>query len=159
MAVFVRDRYFYRRLAALTLSIALQNVIVFSVNLADNIMLGRYTEEALSGVALVNQIQFLLQMLVLGVAEGVMVFSARSWGEKNTRAIVRITSIGLKLALALSCLLWGVAFFQPFGVLSLLSNETAVVSEGAKYLSIICFSILFLPSATCFLPLSAAWRP
>lgn len=140
MAIFVRDKDFYWRLGGMTLSIAMQNVIVFSVNLADNLMLGRYTEEALSGVALVNQIQFLLQMLVMGAAEGMMVFASRSWGEKDTNAIVRITSIGLKLAFLLSMLLWAAAFFLPAGLLSLLSNEQAVVAEGAKYLSIICFS-------------------
>lgn len=140
MAIFVRDKDFYWRLGGMTLSIAMQNVIVFSVNLADNLMLGRYTEEALSGVALVNQIQFLLQMLVMGAAEGMMVFASRSWGEKDTNAIARITSIGLKLAFLLSMLLWAAAFFLPAGLLSLLSNEQIVVAEGAKYLSIICFS-------------------
>ena len=140
MAIWVREKDFYRRLGRMTLSIAMQNVIVFSVNLADNLMLGRYTEEALSGVALVNQIQFLLQMLVMGAAEGMMVFASRSWGEKDTNAIARITSIGLKLAFLLSLLLWAAAFFLPTGLLSLLSNERAVVAEGAQYLSIICFS-------------------
>ena len=62
MSLFVREGYFYKRFFSLTAAIALQNVIVFGVNLADNIMLGAYSETALSGVALVNQIQFLLQM-------------------------------------------------------------------------------------------------
>ena len=39
--------------------VALQNVIAYSVNMADNIMLGAYSQEALSGAAVVNQV-FLL---------------------------------------------------------------------------------------------------
>ena len=66
MKLFVKDKDFYKSFFSLTGMIALQNVITFSVNLADNLMLGAYSEEAMSGAALVNQIQFLLQMLILG---------------------------------------------------------------------------------------------
>ena len=41
--------------------LVLQNVITLSVNLADNIMIGGYSEVSLSGVASVNQIQFIYQ--------------------------------------------------------------------------------------------------
>ena len=67
---FMKDRGFYKLFFTLTFTIALRNVIVFTVNLADNIMLGSYSESAMSGVALVNQIQFFLQLLVTGAAEG-----------------------------------------------------------------------------------------
>ena len=56
MAVLVKDTRFYTTFFRLTGTIALQNLIVFSVNLADNIMLGAYGETSLAGVALVNQI-------------------------------------------------------------------------------------------------------
>ena len=65
-----RNRAFYRQAVRLTGFIALQNVIVCFVGLADNVMIGAYSQDALSGVALANQIQFLLQMLVSGVGEG-----------------------------------------------------------------------------------------
>ena len=83
MKLFVREKYFYERFFSLTITIALQNVIVFGVNLADNVMLGRYTESALSGVALVNQIQFLLQMFVMGIGEGLIIIASRAWAEMS----------------------------------------------------------------------------
>lgn len=43
-----RDKNFYKTLLTLTLTIALQNVVVNGVGLADNIMLGGYSEDALS---------------------------------------------------------------------------------------------------------------
>ena len=36
----VRDKKFYRDFFTMTMTIALQNLIVYGVNLADNIMLG-----------------------------------------------------------------------------------------------------------------------
>ncbi len=140
MPFFVKERSFYTTFAKLTFTIALQNVIVFGVNLADNIMLGRFSQEALSGTALVNQIQFLLQMLVLGVAEAALIFSARSWGERDIPAIRRVTSIAVKAGLLLALALFAVCALLPTPVLSLLSNQAADVAEGAAYLRIICWS-------------------
>ena len=88
MKYFVRDGKFYSLFFTMTLTIAMQSAIVFSVNLADAIMLSRYSETALAGVALLNQIQFLLQMLVFGIAEGALVFSSRSWGERRIELFV-----------------------------------------------------------------------
>ena len=61
-----KNRSFYKDFFLMTLILALQNLITCSVNLADNIMLGSYAEVSLSGAAIVNQIQYLLQMLTWG---------------------------------------------------------------------------------------------
>lgn len=138
--MFVKDKLFYKSLFSMTLTIALQNVIVFGVNLADSIMLGSFSEEALSGVALVNQIQFLLQMIVVGVGAGTLIFSSRAWGSKDIDTVKKIANIAMKTAILLSLVIFIPVFFFPDGVLSLLSNEKAVVAEGVKYLKIICFT-------------------
>lgn len=138
--MFVKDKQFYKSLFSMTLTIALQNVIVFGVNLADSIMLGRFSEEALSGTALVNQIQFLLQMIVVGVGAGTLIFSSRAWGSRDILTVKKIANIALKTAIVLSLVIFIPVFFFPNEVLSLFSNETQVVAEGVKYLKIICFT-------------------
>lgn len=143
MRYLVRDKAFYATFFRLALTIALQNVIVFGVTLADGIMLGRFSETAFSGVTLVNQVQFFLQMLIMGVTEGVVILGSRAWGKRDTQSVVRIAGIGLKFAIGIAALLWGLMFFWTSDVLSLLSNEMAVVAEGAKYGRIICFSYVF----------------
>jgi len=138
--VFVKDKNFYRSLFTMTFTIALQNVIVFGVNLADSLMLGRFSEEALAGVALVNQIQFLLQMIIIGVGAGTLIFSSRAWGSRDMDTVRKIANIAMKTAVVLSFVIFIPVFFFPQQVLSLLSNEGAVVAEGVKYLKIICFT-------------------
>ena len=49
-------RSFYRSFFMIYIALVLQNVVTLSVNLADNMMLGAYSEVSLSGVAAVNQI-------------------------------------------------------------------------------------------------------
>ena len=77
----IRDKAFYKTFFILTLSLALQNLLTFSVNMMDTIMLGRYSQVAMSGVSLCNQVQFLLQMLVQGAGEGAVVLGAQYWGK------------------------------------------------------------------------------
>jgi len=55
---FTRDKEFYRVMFPMLLTVALQNVVTYSVNMADNIMLGSYSQASLSGAATVNQIFF-----------------------------------------------------------------------------------------------------
>lgn len=137
---FLWERPFLRTVTMLTLSLALQNLLTYSINLADNLMLGAYSETALSGSALCNQIQFLLQMLVSGVGEGVVVIGAQYWGRGDLRPIPDIIGVALRFAVAVSGGLFLIVLCFPAGVLSLLTSDAAVIAEGVKYLRIICFT-------------------
>ena len=144
MNLFVKDKAFYRSFFSMAAVIAMQNLITYAVNLADNVMIGGYSQDALSGVAMVNQIQFLLQMVVMGISNGIVVLGAQYWGKRQSDPIRRVTSIGMVLALTVSLAMTGVVYFFPAQTLSILTDEPAVIAEGVKYLKIICFSyVLF----------------
>lgn len=143
MRLLVRDKRFYKSYFYLTFSIALQNVITFGVALADNMMLGGYDEIALSGAALVNQVQYLLQMVVVGVGGGLVVMASRYWGKNEVEPIRKISSIAMRITLLFALALWAVMFFFPTQSLSLLANEAPVIKEGVRYLRIVCFSYFF----------------
>ncbi|BFH63197.1 MATE family efflux transporter [Paenibacillus azoreducens] len=143
MSIWVKETSFYKTFFRLTLMIALQNIITLGVNLSDNLLLGGYSESALSGVALANQLQFILQMLVMGAAEGLVILSSRSWGAKNMEAVKKAASIGMRIALLVSVVMWIVVLLLPEGCMSLFTNEERVIQEGAQYLRIICFSYVF----------------
>ena len=144
MKLLVKDKAFYRTFFSMTGVIALQNLITFAVNLADNIMIGGYSQTALSGVAIVNQIQFLLQMLMLGTGSAIGVLGAQYWGKKELDPIRKATSVGVLLGVMISAVMMALVFFFPTQAMGLLTNEQAVIQEGSKYLVIICFSyVLF----------------
>ena len=138
----IKDRTFYKLFTTLTLSLALQNLLTYSVNLMDNVMLGAYSETALSGSALCNQYQFLLQMLVLGVSEGVVVLGTQYWGKKDLKPIPHIIGMALRYGMLLTAVMFiGVLLF-PQQMLGVLTNDAAVVAEGVRYMRIICFTYL-----------------
>lgn len=75
---------FYKNFFSIYAALVLQNVITISVNLADNIMLGAYSETALAGVAAVNQIQFIYQQILMALGDGLVIFGSQYWGKKQT---------------------------------------------------------------------------
>ncbi|MBQ8144274.1 MAG: MATE family efflux transporter [Butyricicoccus sp.] len=144
MRKLIRDKKFYSTFAVLTVSIALQNLLTHSVNLADNIMIARYSQDALAGVSLCNQIQFFLQMLVVGVGEGVVVLGARYWGQKKYEPIRHIIGVGLRFGTALAGVMFVAALLFPAQIIRLLTNDAGVAAEAIAYLQIICFTyVLF----------------
>ena len=143
------DSYFYKTFFRLFTVVAMQSLIVFSVNLADSIMLGSYNETAMSGVSLANQIQFLLQCLVNGAANGLVVIGAQYWGKRETEPIKKVYAAGLWTGLAISSALAAAVLLFPKGMLGILSDETAIVAEGAAYIRVMgwtypIFSVAFL---------------
>ena len=69
---FTKDKEFYRTLFPMLITVAMQNLIAYSVNMADNLMLGTYSQLALSGAAIVNQIFFMVQQFANSVANSVL---------------------------------------------------------------------------------------
>ena len=81
---------FYRNFFSLYFVLVLQNVVTLSVNLTDNIMLGAYSETALSGVSAANQIQFVFQQLVMALGDGLVIFCSQYWGKKQTEPVLSL---------------------------------------------------------------------
>ena len=152
MSFLVRERGFYKWFFSLAGAIAAQGLITFTVNFADNIMIGSYSQSAMSGIALANQIQFLLQMISVGIATGVVVLAAQYWGKGQTEPIKRIIGMGMKFA-AVAGLIFAVGtHFFPAQVLSVLTNDAEIIAQGVEYLKYISFTyFVFIISNTLIL--------
>lgn len=154
MRLFVQDKSFYKSFFSLLIVISLQSLISLAVAFVDNIMLGMYNETAMSGAALANQIHFLLQMVIAGIASGVVVLGAQYWGKNETEPIRHILSIGMKFALIAGLFFFAVMFFFPQQALRLLTNEQHVINEGVQYMRIMSVtSLIFSISNTLVMSL------
>ena len=149
--MFTKDRNFYRSFAVLCLTLMLEQAVILSVNLADNIMLGRYSESALSGVAAVNQIQFVLQQIVFGVSNGMIVLGSQYWGQKRTGEIRMLSSIAMRAALGVAIALFIAVSLFPEQTLRLFTRDAAIVAEGVAYLKITRFTYLFFAASSILL--------
>ena len=151
MSFMTKDRQFYKSFVALTVALMLEQAVILSVNLADNVMLGSYGESALSGVAAVNQIQYVLQQLVYGISNGMIVLGSQYWGQKRTGEIRKLSAIGAWVALGLTLLLFAAVSLFPRGAVALFSNDEDILREGMAYLDLMRWSYMFFGLTTVML--------
>ena len=142
LGIFTRDRSFYRAFFPLLFIISLQQLAALTVNLVDNIMLGRYTELALSGATLVNQIQFTLQQIAAGTGLGIVVLASQYWGQGRTEPIKKIISVSMKLGFLVGVVFFAVSKLFPHQLLSLFTSDETVIQEGMRYLRVICWTYI-----------------
>ena len=129
----------------------MQNVIGCLVGLADNVMIGSYSQNALSGVALANQVQFLLQMLASGLGDGMVVIASQYWGTRRLEPIRRVLAIAISFTFLMVIGFFAIARFFPEGVLGLLTGDAGAIAEGARYMRIIAYSYPFFGATMIYL--------
>lgn len=134
---------FFGGLLRLMLVVALQNVLAYSVNVADNIVLGGYSQAALSGAATVNQIQFLVQQISIAIGDAMVMLNSQYWGKGDIAPIRSITGIALKFGAGFGLLVLGITTFFPEQLVGLFTSDREIIAAGTEYLSILRFSYLF----------------
>ena len=142
LGIFTKEKAFYRAFIPLLIIISLQHLAALMVNMVDNLMLGSYTELALSGATLVNQIHFVMQELCSGIGMGIVVLASQYWGQQRIEPIKKIISMGIKMAFVVGLVFFLLSQFAPMPLMHFFTNDAAVAAEGAKYLAVIGWTYL-----------------
>lgn len=146
-----KDKSFYKTFVSLALALMMQQAVVLSVNLADNVMLGSYSEISLSGVAAVNQIQFILQQLVFGFSNGMIVLASQYWGTRRIEPVKKLLAVAFAGAVSVAALMFILVSAFPQQAVGLFTEDAAIIAEGCAYLRIVRFSYLFFVCTTVLL--------
>lgn len=139
----MEDKSFYKWFFSLYIVLVLQNVVTLSVNLTDNIMLGAYSEAALSGVAAVNQIQFIYQQLLLALGDGLVIFCSQYWGSRQLRPMKKIAAIAMRAGLVMALVLFFLVSVFPVQSISIFTTDRSIITEGVTYIRIFRFTYFF----------------
>lgn len=140
---FYRDREYFRLLVKFALPIALQSLIISSLNMVGVIMIGQLGETSVAAVGLANQVWFLLNLLLFGIVSGCAMFVAQLWGKKDIPNVRRVLGLAVKLGLIAALVFWTLATFFPGAVLRLYTEDAAVIELGSQYLCIYGWSYGF----------------
>jgi putative MATE family efflux protein len=141
---FFNDREYFQLLVKFTLPIALQNLVMASLNLVAGVMIGQLGENSVAAVGQANQVLFLLNLVVFGVVSGAAMFLAQLWGKRDVSNIRRVLGLTIKLSLLAALFFWALAIFIPKTVLNIYSDDPVVIAIGSEYLRIACWSYFFL---------------
>ena len=147
MQLMVHDKKFYRDFFAMWIVLVLQNVITLSVNLADNMMLGGYSETALAGVAAVNQIQFVYQQLLISFGEAAVILGTQYYGKNRMEPVKSLARGAMYSGVLLSAALFLAASLIPRHLMLIFTTDEAVIAEGVTYLGVIRFTYLIFAVA------------
>lgn len=141
---FVRDGKFYKKFFIMMMLLTMQNILTYTVNVADNIMLGAYSQTALSAAAAVNQIQYILQQFtVMGLGEGIVILSGQYWGKQDRQKMQQIAGVGLTMGAVTGLILVVLASVMPERMIELFTGDEEIIRAGVTYLRIIRFTYLF----------------
>ena len=143
LSSYKKDKEFYIRLFVITLPIAMQSLITSSLNMLDTMMIGKVGELELASVGIANQYYFLFSLLTNAIPIGSGVLIAQLWGKKDTLNIKRTLSRSLfyNIILTLGFMILGLSL--PGKIMSIFSNDPAVINIGIDYLKIVVISYLF----------------
>lgn len=140
MAFFTKERSFYKTFISLWGVLVLNNVIVLGVNLADNIMLGAYSEPALSGAAACNQLQFIFQQVIFGLGNTAVLLGSQYWGEKKLKPIKNIAASALICGVLFSLVLFILTSAFPYQTVGIFTKSEVIKQQGVEYLSVIKYT-------------------
>lgn len=133
MRLIAQDKKFYRQAARLAVPITFQSLITIGVNLTDNLMLGKVSEQALSGATLANEFVNLFQILCMGMGMGASVMTARFYGAGEKAALKKSVTIMYRFCLAFILLFTLAVLLAPEGIMRIYTKEEPIIALGAEY--------------------------
>ena len=144
-----KDRSYIRKLLTIAIPMMVQNGISNFVNLLDNLMIGRVGTNALSGVAIANQLTFVFFLVIFGATAGAGIFTAQYKGngdDEGIRYTFRFKIVFNTVIAAICVLLY--ALLSPLLINLFLQGEgdpadaAETLQIGIDYMRIILISLI-----------------
>lgn len=137
--IFRQPRQFYRELLHLALPIALQNLINYSLALADTMMLGAVGQNEIAGASVVNSSFFVIMLMVFGFQSGASVLISQYYGKGDHKTVSRVMGISFFAAFTLVTAFSLFAFF-PQVLVGIFTNDPAAAELGIRYMRIVAWA-------------------
>lgn len=140
---FYRDPEYFTNLRRLAFPIIAQQFMFSALNMAGVVFVGQKGDVAVAAVGLANQVAFLLNLVHFGIVSGAAMFTAQFWGKRDIPNLRRVLGLCLTLALSTGLFFMLLSQFFPAQILSIYSNDPAVIAAGTNYLRIFGWSFFF----------------
>ena len=142
---------FYRQLYTTVFPLVIQAFMLALVSATDAIMLGLVDQTSMSSVSLGGQIQFVLNLFVLGITGGLSILSAQYWGKGDHAVVERLIPRNLLYMLLIGGLFTASTAVAPAGVMRILTNDEQLVSSGSRYLQAVSLSYILCAVSQVYL--------
>lgn len=140
----LHDRKFQKTVLMIAVPLMLQQLIVSSVNLIDNLMVGQLGDMALSGVSMANRFYMIVWAGVNGMIASSVIYLSQYNGANDTNHMKQSFRFMIVSSYILCIALFIIAFFFPEMVIAFFIKDVEVIRLGSAYLKIAAIS--YLPS-------------
>ena len=139
MANILNNKRFWKNALRIAIPVAVQNMLFSSFTLIDTLFVSRLGDISLSAVGMSSQWGMLMNITTFGICSGAGVLVSQYWGVKDKKNIHKTLGIALCAALLISLLFFSMSLFVPQAVIGIFNKNPEVISEGKRYISMICF--------------------
>ena len=117
------DKNFYKMTLTIAIPIIIQNLLTNLVSMADNIMVGQLGTNQMSGVAIINQLFFVFNLLVFGGMSGAGLFSAQYFGQKNHNGVRDVFRMKILIGITIIAISLSVMIFLHKPLINMFLHE------------------------------------
>ena len=117
------DKNFYKMTLTIAIPIIIQNLLTNLVSMADNIMVGQLGTNQMSGVAIINQLFFVFNLLVFGGMSGAGLFSAQYFGQKNHNGVRDVFRMKILIGITIIAISLSVMIFLHEPLINMFLHE------------------------------------
>ena len=117
------DKNFYKMTLTIAIPIIIQNLLTNLVSMADNIMVGQLGTNQMSGVAIINQLFFVFNLLVFGGMSGAGLFSAQYFGQKNHNGVRDVFRMKILIGIAIIAISLSVMIYLHEPLINMFLHE------------------------------------
>ena len=146
----LRDKVYLNRLFTLALPVILHNFFRSSLNLVAGLMIGQKGDVAVAAVGMANQVYFVLITILLGITNGCAIFSAQFWGNEDVPNIRRVMGICISMGVTAGSFFFLVSMLLSQEVISIFTDDPAVITLGGQFLQIMSPSFLMLGVSSAY---------
>lgn len=146
---YIGNKEFYRMVLTIAVPIMIQNGVSNFVSLLDNLMIGRVGTNALSGVAISNQLMFIYYLMVFGAVAGVGIFTAQYYGTKDMEGVRWTFRFKLIITLCVTLLAMTILYLFKEPLISLYlmgegdpADAAETLKIGKEYMNIMLLGLI-----------------
>ena len=124
------DKDFYKQVLVIAIPLMVQQVIMSSVNLIDNLMVGQLGDATIGGVGVVNRYYMIANFGANGFVASACIFIAQYFGAKDFKRLKQTFSLGIFGTYVIIIPFTLLALLAPDVILYFFTDDVAYVAQG-----------------------------
>ncbi len=134
---------YIKKLSVIAFPIVIQNLLSSSLSFLDTLMIGQIGTVEIAAVGIANQIFFLVNLFIFGIASGASIFFSQYYGAGKEKELEKVMGLGVAVSLVGSIIWALISFFAPEWIMTIFTEDVNAIKAGADYQRIVSVSYIF----------------